>query len=375
VDRLDEQRGAGVLEEEAARPVAERGVDVLVEVERGDDDDPGRRGDPGAGEQAQRLQTVHAGHADVEQQHVRAGPAGQGDRLDPVGGLADEFHVRLGTDDHAEARAYHRLVIGHKHPDAHAAPFSGIRTSTAQPRPIAGPARWLRSPTICPLVGGVRVAGGTAAVVDLATLQASPLDSSALVDPSDLDRMGAPAGVTGLIANAAQGGESGRTAARKALQAIIAGDAGNRVEVLADQRDEMNAQIDALLGIALGLVGLTVLIAVVGVGSTTALSVVERIREAGLLRALGLSRGGLRAMLTTEAALYGTIGAFLGLLLGLPYAWLFIAALGEAVPVEWPAGQLALAVLGLAGLSALAGVLPAWRTAKVSPMAAIAQDG
>ncbi len=209
----------------------------------------------------------------------------------------------------------------------------------------------------------------------MATLQASPLDSSALVDPSDLDRMGAPAGVTGLIANAAQGGESGRTAARKALQAIIAGDAGNRVEVLADQRDEMNAQIDALLGIALGLVGLTVLIAVVGVGSTTALSVVERIREAGLLRALGLSRGGLRAMLTTEAALYGTIGAFLGLLLGLPYAWLFIAALGEAVPVEWPAGQLALAVLGLAGLSALAGVLPAWRTAKVSPMAAIAQDG
>jgi putative ABC transport system permease protein len=80
-------------------------------------------------------------------------------------------------------------------------------------------------------------------------------------------------------------------------------------------------------------------------------------------------------MLTTEAALYGTIGAFLGLLIGLPYAGLFIAALGEEIPVEWPVGQLALAVLALTGLTALAGVLPARRAAKVSPMAAVAQDG
>jgi putative ABC transport system permease protein len=218
---------------------------------------------------------------------------------------------------------------------------------------------------------GDEVTVGTVRLRLVATLQASPLGSSAIVDPSDLDRMDAPAGATGLIANAAQGGESGLTAARKALQAVAT---GGLVEVLADQRDEMNAQIDALLGVALGLVGLTVLIAVVGVGSTTALSVVERIREAGLLRAVGLSPGGLRTMLTTEAALYGTIGAFLGLLLGLPYAWLFIAALGEGVPIEWPVGQLALAVVALTGLTALAGVLPARRAAKVSPMAAIAQD-
>jgi putative ABC transport system permease protein len=219
---------------------------------------------------------------------------------------------------------------------------------------------------------GDQVTVGAVRLRLVATLQAAPLGSSALVDPSDLDRMGAPAGPTGLIANAAQGGETGRTAARKTLQAVAS---GGLVEVLADQRDDLNAQIDALLGIALGLIGLTVLIAVVGVGSTTALSVVERIREAGLLRAIGLSRGGLRAMLTTEAALYGIIGAFLGLLLGLPYVWLFIAALGEQVPVEWPAGQLVLAVLALAGLTALAGVLPARRAAKVSPMAAVAQDG
>ena len=62
-------------------------------------------------------------------------------------------------------------------------------------------------------------------------------------------------------------------------------------------------------GSLLGLVGLTVLIAVVGVGTTTALSVVERVRESGLLRAIGLSRTGLRTMLTVESGLYGVIGA------------------------------------------------------------------
>ncbi|MCW6005079.1 FtsX-like permease family protein [Micromonospora sp. CPCC 205371] len=217
-------------------------------------------------------------------------------------------------------------------------------------------------------------AGRTVSLRVVATLESGPLETSAMVDPADLDRLGVPAAPTGLLANAARAGDDGRASARTALQSAT-GAEGLTVAVLADQRDDLNANLNALIGIAIGLMGLTVLIAVVGVGSTTALSVVERIREAGLLRALGMARGGLRAMLTAEAALYGILGSVLGLALGIPYAGLMIAGFGEGVPLELPAGQLVLTVLALTGLTALAGVLPARRAAKVSPMAAIAQDG
>ncbi len=129
-----------------------------------------------------------------------------------------------------------------------------------------------------------------------------------------------------------------------------------------------------LLAIALGLVGLTVLIAVVGVGTTTALSVVERVRESGLLRAVGLSRGGLRAMLTTESGLYGVIGAAIGLVLGVPYAWLAVQALGGERAAD-PAGLAAGAGLRGPGAAHRAGrgaARPARR--EVSPVAALGTE-
>jgi len=203
----------------------------------------------------------------------------------------------------------------------------------------------------------------------------APLHSSIIMDPSDLDRLGAPATFSGVLADAATTGEKARTDGRAALTAVgSAHGALWNVEVLADQRDSTNDQLTIVLGIALGLIGLTVLIAVVGVGTTTALSVVERVREAGLLRAVGLSRGGLRTMLTTESALYGVIGSALGLALGVPYAWLAVQALGVNAPLALPAGQLALVFLILVLLTAAAGVLPARRAAKVSPVTALGSE-
>jgi putative ABC transport system permease protein len=79
-------------------------------------------------------------------------------------------------------------------------------------------------------------------------------------------------------------------------------------------------------------------------------------------------------MLTTEAGLYGLIGAVMGVVLGVPYAWLSVLSLGVDAPVTLPAGQLVLVMLLLAGLTALAGALPARRAARVSPVAALAAD-
>ncbi|MEV4282753.1 ABC transporter permease [Actinoplanes xinjiangensis] len=202
----------------------------------------------------------------------------------------------------------------------------------------------------------------------------TPLHTEALLDPSDLSKLGVPAAPTGLLADAAGTGEEGRTAGLQALRAAAGTQPEISVEVLADQRDQVQSALATVMVIGLALIGLTVLIAIVGVGATTALSVVERVRESGLLRAVGMSRGGLHAMLTTESALYGVIGAVLGLVLGVPYAWLAVAALADDAPLTLPVWQLLAVFVVLVALTALAGVMPARRAARVSPVTALGTD-
>lgn len=181
-----------------------------------------------------------------------------------------------------------------------------------------------------------------------------PLQSSAVLDPADLNRLGASAEPDGALANGS-----------------LSAAAGLEVESLADKRAEKENWFFSLFAIAIGLMALTMLISIVGVGSTTALSVLERTRESGLLRAIGLTRGGLRGMVTVEASLYGTIGAVLGLALGIPYAWVGVVSLGVNWPLQIPVADVAVVVLSLAALTTLAGLLPARRAARVSPVAAL----
>jgi putative ABC transport system permease protein len=147
--------------------------------------------------------------------------------------------------------------------------------------------------------------------------------------------------------------------------------AGYEVESLTDRRLAQENWFTTLVAIAIGLLFLTMLIAVVGVGSTTALSVLERTRESGLLRAIGLTRKELGRLVTVEAGLYGVIGAMLGLAIGVPYAWLAIISLGVEWPLQVPFFSVGVVVLVLAALTAGAGLLPARRAARVSPVAAL----
>lgn len=147
--------------------------------------------------------------------------------------------------------------------------------------------------------------------------------------------------------------------------------AGFEVESLTEHRLAQENWFTTLVVIAVGLLFLTMLIAVVGVGSTTALSVLERTRESGLLRAIGLTRKELSRLVTTEAGLYGIVGALLGLTIGIPYAWLAIISLGIEWPLQVPVVAVGVVVLVLAALTAGAGLLPARRAARVSPVAAL----
>ena len=116
-DRRDELLGRVVLEHEAARAGAQRLVDVLVEVERRQDQDP-RRG-VGGEDAPRRLEAVELGHADVHQHDGRVEARRLVDGLEAVARLGDDLDVLLAGEQHAEAGANHRLVVGDEDADRH----------------------------------------------------------------------------------------------------------------------------------------------------------------------------------------------------------------------------------------------------------------
>ncbi|WP_316770483.1 FtsX-like permease family protein [Streptomyces sasae] len=199
-----------------------------------------------------------------------------------------------------------------------------------------------------------------------------PGQADILVVPADLNRMGAARNAGGIFADAATSGLAARGKAQRALEAVIREHIpdpdGVNISVLADDRDNSRADVQTMGVTALGLVALTVLIAVVGVAATTSLTAIERAREFGLLRALGLGGGALRRTITMEAGLYGVLGASLGLALGVPYAWLLVRITVANAPLVLPGAQLVLVFGALAALTALAGLLPARRATRVTPM-------
>ncbi|MET7672966.1 ABC transporter permease [Micromonospora luteifusca] len=152
--------------------------------------------------------------------------------------------------------------------------------------------------------------------------------------------------------------------ARDAIEAVL----GSYPTVnLMDQgayKKMLTGTVDMMLALVTALLGLAVVIALVGVANTLSLSVVERTRENAVLRAVGLTRGRMRAVLAVEAGLMALVGAVLGVGLGTGVsasAMALLARLGGDFHVVLPLGQLGL-ILGVAVLAALlASVLPARR--------------
>jgi len=149
------------------------------------------------------------------------------------------------------------------------------------------------------------------------------------------------------------------------------------VESSGAQREGYEHLIDQLLAIVVGLLGVAVLIALVGVANTLSLSVLERRRESATLRAIGLSRRQLRLSLGIEGMLIAGVGGLLGAALGLLYGWagaaIVFGSFGSLhLAVPWVDLLVVVAVAVAAGL--LASVLPARRAARTSPVAALAVD-
>jgi putative ABC transport system permease protein len=110
--------------------------------------------------------------------------------------------------------------------------------------------------------------------------------------------------------------------------------------------------------------------------NTLGLSIFERIRELGLLRAVGATRRQLRAMIRWEAVIIAVLGAVLGLAVGLFFAWTMVQALTSEGITEFvlPGGQLIGFVLAAAAAGILAAVLPGRRAARIDVLRAIAAE-
>lgn len=212
-------------------------------------------------------------------------------------------------------------------------------------------------------------------VVDLPVtgiVEPSQLAGGLIVPPAVLDQL-APVDST-VYVTVAPGADP--AAVEAGIDAVIADlptvTAKDQAQFAAEQR----APVDQLLMVIYALLGLAVIIAVLGIVNTLALSVIERTREVGLLRAIGLDRRQLRTMVRLESVAIAVLGAVLGVGLGLIFGVsIQRATADDGIRVlSVPVGQLAVFVLLSALIGVLAAVWPARRAARMDVLRAITAD-
>jgi putative ABC transport system permease protein len=139
---------------------------------------------------------------------------------------------------------------------------------------------------------------------------------------------------------------------------------------------DLAAQITSFLNLVNGLLLLSIVIAMIGVANTLSLSIHERTRELGLLRAVGMSRSQLRSSVRWEAVIISLVGTLVGLGVGLLASWALVTALGDfgLSTFTVPAIGLASVVVVAALLGVLASVRPARRAAKLQVLDAIGTE-
>lgn len=179
-----------------------------------------------------------------------------------------------------------------------------------------------------------------------------------------------------VVSWVAAGTNSGVKAADAAvaLEAISTDFPQVSVQTSTEYRESVEAQVDQLLSIVNVMLALSIVIALIGIGLTLALSVYERTREIGLLRAVGMTTRQVRRMVRWEAALISSFGAILGVVTGLAYGWGTVTALPDNIAsgVAVPTLRLVLLLIAAAVAGLIAALMPARRAARMNILAAIA---
>lgn len=195
-----------------------------------------------------------------------------------------------------------------------------------------------------------------------------------LLSTGGLARVGAPEQDSVAYVSLAPGAD--REAVQAAIEAVIKDLPLVTLKDQAAYAQEQRQPVDQLLYIIYALLGLAIVIAVLGIVNTLGLSVIERTREIGLLRAIGLARSQLRRMLVLESVVIAVLGAVLGIVLGVGFGVALQVALADegvtelAIPTTHIALFLALAVV----VGVLAALWPARRAARLDILRAVSEQ-
>jgi putative ABC transport system permease protein len=168
----------------------------------------------------------------------------------------------------------------------------------------------------------------------------------------------------------------GSAGAEQGVRSALAPYPNVQVQTRAEFEHTQQKQVNQLLGLVYALLGLAVIIALIGIVNTLMLSVFERTHEIGLLRAVGMKRRQVRAMIRSESVILSLFGAIIGIVIGTVLGMALVSALRQQgitdTVVPWTSLVIFLILAAVLGL--IAASWPARRAAKLDVLAAIAAE-
>src|SRR6516165_2687217 len=164
--------------------------------------------------------------------------------------------------------------------------------------------------------------------------------------------------------------------ARQAIQHVLEDYPTAKLMTKSEFKGSIANEIDKVLNLIYVLLAMALVIALFGIANTLALSVLERTREVGLLRAVGMSRSQVRSTVRWESVLIAMLGTALGTAIGLGFAWTLVHAMKNQDLNRFtvPLHQLGLIVLAAAVAAVVAAALPARRAARLDVLKAISNE-
>jgi putative ABC transport system permease protein len=173
-----------------------------------------------------------------------------------------------------------------------------------------------------------------------------------------------------VVAKATPGSDIGQT--QKAIEAALADTPTAQVQTAAEYKKSTVGLVNQILTLVYGLLALSVIISLFGIVNTLVLAVFERTREIGLTRAIGMSRRQVRATVRYESVITSIIGAALGIVVGILFAWVVVTKFaGQGITFSIPGGQLVVFVILAVFVGVIAAILPARRAARIDILEAI----
>jgi putative ABC transport system permease protein len=176
--------------------------------------------------------------------------------------------------------------------------------------------------------------------------------------------------------NIRQAGDVSQAAALAAVERAAKPYAGVSVLDREGFKKQQTAPLNQMLALVYALLGLAIFIALLGIANTLALSVFERTREIGLLRAVGMTRSQLRSSIRWESVIIAVQGTLLGLAIGLFFGWALVRASEDQglTVFQVPYGSLGIIVVLAAAAGMVAAIGPSRRAANLNVLKAVSSD-